>query len=154
MLLATFPGSISRSAVGFGDRDAWCFLIGVLAVFGYLFKERMEVGFRRTAVNCLCGLVVLIGGLSWEAFGVFVLVIVSLEMWKFMRGEGVENYSEYLIWVLMFVPGLFLLSPAYRNGYGFSAHVGALLIFPVFDGVSDTCYSPVVFKICEGFAFT
>ena len=131
VLLATLPGSISRSAVGFGDRDAWCYLIGALAVFGYLFKDRMEVGFRKTIANCLCGLVVLIGGLSWEAFSVFVLVIVSLEIWKFNREEGIESYSDYLIWVLMFVPGLFLISPAYRNGYGFSAQVVALLIFPV-----------------------
>ncbi len=131
VVLATLPGSISRSAVGFGDRDTWCYLFGALAIFGYLFKERMEVGIHRTIVNCLCGLVVFIGGLSWEAFGVFVLVIVSLEIWKFCREEGIESYSEYLIWVLMFVPGLLLISPAYRNGYGFSAHVGALLIFPV-----------------------
>ena len=30
VLLATLPGSISRSAAGFGDRDAWYYLIGVL----------------------------------------------------------------------------------------------------------------------------
>ena len=36
VLLATLPGSISRSAAGFGDRDAWYYLIGVLVVTGYL----------------------------------------------------------------------------------------------------------------------
>ena len=30
----------------------------------------------------------------------------------------------------MFAPSLFLLSPAYRSGYGFSKHVAALMLFP------------------------
>ena len=36
ILLATLPGSIERSAVGFGDRDAWCWMLGTLAVTSYL----------------------------------------------------------------------------------------------------------------------
>ena len=32
--------------------------------------------------------------------------------------------------MLMFVPGLYLFSPAYRSGYGFSTHVAALMLFP------------------------
>ena len=32
VILATLPGSIERSAAGFGDRDAWCLMVGLLAV--------------------------------------------------------------------------------------------------------------------------
>lgn len=32
--------------------------------------------------------------------------------------------------MFMFVPGLFLISPAYRSGYGFSTHVAALMLLP------------------------
>ncbi len=44
LLLVTLPGSIERSAAGFGDRDAWCWMFGILAVTSYLWKERMESG--------------------------------------------------------------------------------------------------------------
>ncbi len=47
VLLATFPGSIERSAAGFGDRDAWCWMLGVFAVTSYLYKEQMAPGHRR-----------------------------------------------------------------------------------------------------------
>lgn len=30
----------------------------------------------------------------------------------------------------MFVPWLYLISPAYRNGYGFSQHVAVLMLAP------------------------
>ena len=36
VLLATLPGGIDRSSVGFGDRDSWCLLIGILAITTYL----------------------------------------------------------------------------------------------------------------------
>lgn len=40
VLLATLPGSIERSAAGFGDRDAWCWMLGTLAITSYLWKEQ------------------------------------------------------------------------------------------------------------------
>ncbi len=43
LLLATLPGSVERSAAGFGDRDAWCWMFGVLAVAVYLWKEQIPL---------------------------------------------------------------------------------------------------------------
>ena len=130
VLLATLPGSITRSAIGFGDRDAWCWMLAVLSITCYLWKEQMTPGKRRYAATTLCGFIVFLGGLSWETFGVFVLIIITAECWKFCTTETEADMKEYLLWLLMFVPGLFLLSPAYRIGYGFSKHVTAIMISP------------------------
>lgn len=130
ILLATLPGSIDRSAAGFGDRDAWCWMMAVVVVTSYLWKEQTELGWRRWIGTALCGFTVFLGGLSWEGFGVFVLIIIAIEFWKFCTTDTEAYLKEYLLWVIMFVPGLFLISPAYRSGYGFSTHVAALMLAP------------------------
>lgn len=43
VLLATLPGCVDRSAAGFSDRDAWCWLLGTLAVVSYLWKEQIPL---------------------------------------------------------------------------------------------------------------
>ena len=80
VLLATLPGSVERSAIGFGDRDAWCWMLGTLAVTSYLWREQIEPGWRRYLVTALSGFIVFLGGMSWEAFGIFVLIILSMEI--------------------------------------------------------------------------
>lgn len=130
ILLATLPGSIVRSAAGFGDRDAWCWMMAVVVVTSYLWKEQTAPGWRRWFRTALCGFTVFLGGLSWETFGVFVLIIIAVEYWKFCTTDTEVHLKEYILWVLMFVPGLLLLSPAYRSGYGFSTHVAALMLAP------------------------
>ena len=130
VLLATLPGSISRSAAGFGDRDAWYYLIGVLVVTSYLWKEQMEPGHRRWIATTLAGFTCFLGGLSWEGFGVFVLMIVAIELYKFCTTATEQHLKEYLIYLLMFVPWLYLISPAYHSGYGNTTHVAALMLYP------------------------
>ncbi|MCY3740189.1 MAG: hypothetical protein OXH00_04130 [Candidatus Poribacteria bacterium] len=130
VLLATLPGSISRSAVGFGDRDAWYYLIGVLVVTSYLWKEQMDPGRRRWIATALAGVTCFLGGMSWEGFGVFVLMIIALELYKLCTTDTEQHLKEYLLWLVMFVPWLYLISPAYHSGYGFSTHVTALMLFP------------------------
>ena len=130
VLLATLPGSIERSAAGFGDRDAWCWMLGTLAVTTYLWKEQIEPGWRKYLATVLSGFIVFLGGLSWEAFGLFVLIILATELWKFCSTDTEQHLSEYFLYTLMFVPGLYLISPAYHNGYGFSTHISALTLAP------------------------
>lgn len=130
LLLATLPGSVERSAAGFGDRDAWCWMFGVLAVTSYLYKEHEEPGRRRYLATLLAGLTIFLGGLSWEAFGIFVLIVLSTEVRKFCTTDTEQHLKEYLLWILMFVPWLYLISPAYRSGYGFSTHLSALTLIP------------------------
>ncbi len=130
VLLATLPGSISRSAAGFGDRDAWYYLIGVLVVTNYLWKEQMAPGRCRWIATALAGFTCFLGGLSWEGFGVFVLMIVTLELYKFCTTDTEQHLTEYLLYLLMFVPWLYLISPAYHSGYGNTTHVAALMLFP------------------------
>ena len=130
VLLATLPGSISRSAAGFGDRDAWCYLIGVIVVSSYLWKEQMPPGRRRWIATALAGFTVFLGGMSWEGFGVFVLMIVAIELYKFCTTDTEQHLKEYYLWLVMFVPWLYLISPAYRSGYGNATHVAALMLLP------------------------
>ncbi len=130
VLLATFPGVIARSTAGFSDRDAWCWMLAIFAIVIYLHKERMESGRTKYLATALCGFVVFLGGLSWEAFGISVLIILSAEIWKFCTTDTEQDIKEYGLWLFMFVPWLYLLSPAYRSGYGFSTHVGPLMLAP------------------------
>ncbi|MCY3742306.1 MAG: hypothetical protein OXH00_14925 [Candidatus Poribacteria bacterium] len=130
ILLATLPGSIERSAAGFGDRDAWCWMIGTLAVTSYLWKEQMEPGWHRYLATTLAGFIVFLGGMSWEGFGFFPLIILTAELWRFCTTDKEQHLKEYLLWILMFAPWLYLISPAYRSGYGFSTHITALMLLP------------------------
>lgn len=151
LLLATLPGCVDRSAAGFSDRDAWCWLLGTLAVISYLWKEQIPLNpldkgdggdsvpvkkrktpenWRRYIATLLSGFIVFLGGLSWEGFGVFLLVILFTELWKFCTTNTEQHLLEYVIWVAMFVPWLYLASPVYRHGQFFAAHLTALVLIP------------------------
>ncbi len=141
VLLATLPGSVERSAAGLGDRDAWYWMLGVLAITVYLWKEQIPdnstekenkgiSNWYRYFAAALAGFIVFLGGLSWEGFGLFVLMILCVELWKFCTTETESHLTEYLIWMLMFVPGLYLISPAYRSGYTYATHLAALTLGP------------------------
>ena len=130
LLLAIMPGSVERSAAGFSDRDSWCWLLGILTVITYLWKEQAQRRSYRFLGTALSGFFMFLGGLSWEGFGVFGVVILAIELWRFLTSEKEEQLTEYLLWVLMFVPWLYLFSPAYRGGEGFATYLTALVLFP------------------------
>ena len=129
-LLVILPGSIERSAAGFSDRDAWCWMLATIAITTYLWKEGATSKRVRYFCSVLSGFCVYLGGLSWEGFGGFVLVIVIVELWRFLTTDAEERLLEYVVWVLMFVPTLYVLSPAYHSGSGFTTHVTAFLLLP------------------------
>ncbi len=130
LLLAFLPSGVERSAVGFSDRDSWCWLLGILAITPYLWRERIHRPRYRFLCLAMSGFFVLLGGLSWEGFGVFVLAILCVELWRFLTSETEERLLEYLLWVFMFVPWLYLISPAYRRGEGFATHLTVLVLVP------------------------
>lgn len=130
VLLATVPGSVERSAIGFGDRDALCWMFGIFVVTSYLWKEQLPTGRRRIVATVLCGISVFLGGLSWGGFGIFLLIPMVLEFWKFCTTDTEQHLKEYILWIGLFVPWLCVLSPIYRQGSGFMTHVAALMLFP------------------------
>ena len=130
IILATVPGSVERSAIGFGDRDAFCWMFGVFVVVSYLWKEQLTKGKHRLILTVLSGVSVLFGGLSWEGFGVFLLIIMILELWKFCTTNIEQHLNEYLVWIGAFVPWLYIVSPIYRRGTGYATHVAALMLLP------------------------
>ena len=130
ILLATLPGSIERSTAGFGDRDAFCLMIGILAVVTYLVSRQTETPRKRLIWTLASGFIVFLGGISWEGFGVFLSVIIVVELWRLLTSETEERLGLYALWVCCFVPTLYLASSAYRNGYGFAEHLAAFVLMP------------------------
>ncbi len=130
ILLATFPGTIERSVIGFSDRDNWVLMIGILAVITYLTVLQAETSRKRLFWTLISGFIVFLGGLSWEGFGVFLSVILVVELWRFLTSETENGFGFYAVWVCCFVPTLYLASPAYRNGYGFAEHLAAFVLIP------------------------
>ena len=129
ILMATLPGTIERSAAGFCDRDSWCFMIGLLAVLTYLASLRTQHR-KRLFWTLTSGVIVFFGGLSWEGFGVFLGIILFIELWRFLSSETEADLQYYLLWILTFVPTLFIVSPAYRHGEGFATHLFAFMLMP------------------------
>ena len=128
VLLATLPGTIERSAYGFGDRDAFCWLIGISAVVSYLLALRIRAPRWRFLSTLLSGGVMFLGGMSWEGFGAFLGIVLSVEVWKYLSTD--TGFSYFAVWVLSFVPWLYICSPAYRSGVGWSTHLFASMLLP------------------------
>ena len=130
VLLATLPGIIERSAAGFSDRDSWCLMLGILAVTTYLVSLHAQRPRSRLLWTIASGFTVFLGGISWEGFGVFLSIILCVELWRFLTSEKEEGLRLYLLWVCTFVPTLYLASPAYRSGEGFATHLFAFVLVP------------------------
>ncbi|MYA71979.1 hypothetical protein F4009_03355 [Candidatus Poribacteria bacterium] len=130
VLLATFPGTIDRSSAGFSDRDSWCLMLGVFTVITYLASLQAQPPRRRLLWTFASGFTLFLGGISWEGFGVFMSIVLVVELWRFITSETEEGFRYYLLWVCTFVPTLYFASSAYRNGQGFSTHLSAFMLVP------------------------
>ena len=130
IFLATLPGIVERSAAGFSDRDSWCLMLGILAVTTYLTSLQTQRPRSRLLWTLASGFTVFLGGISWEGFGVFLSIILCVELWRFLTSETDEGLWLYLLWVCIFVPTLYLASPAYRSGEGFATHLFAFVLVP------------------------
>ena len=132
VILTTLPGTIERSAYGFGDRDAFCWLIGVSAILTYLLSLRVSDPRWRFLSTLASGGVMFLGGMSWEGFGAFLGIVLCVEVWKYLSTDADSGLSYFAVWVLSFVPWLYIFSPAYRSGVGWSTHLfGSMLLPPV-----------------------
>lgn len=130
VLIATMPSMIARSAAGFSDRDSWCIMLGILAVIIYLVTLRMQNSRKRVIYTLASGAICFLGGHSWEGFGVFVSIILFVEIYRFITTEINEDLKHYLLWVSAFVPTLFLTSHPYRSGEWFAQHLFAFMLMP------------------------
>ena len=128
--MATLPSAIGRSTAGFSDRDAWCWMLGILVVMLHVASLQTQHTRRRLTLTLASGFTMFLGGYSWEGFGVFGLILLFVELWRLLTSETEEDLQYYGIWVLTFVPPLYLISPAYHNGYGFAKYLAALVLMP------------------------
>lgn len=132
ILIATLPGTIGRSTVGFGDRDCWILLLAISAIIFYLVALQTQNAHKRTVLMIISGFFTLLGGLSWEGFGAFLLIIYAIEIWRFLTSESETDLWYYVLWVGSFVPLLYIIAPAYRRGAGFTEHLTAfMLVLPL-----------------------
>ena len=130
ILLTILPGALDRSLAGFSDRDSWCLLLGILAVTTYLASLRTECRIVRFLSTFASGITLFFGGMSWEGFGVFLSVILVVELWRMLTSKTESGFGLYLLWVCTFVPLLYFLSPAYHNGQSFSTHLRDFVLLP------------------------
>ena len=137
VVLATLPATIERSAAGFGDRDAWCLMLGTFAVVTYLSSVRAEDARYRLLWRVISGFLMFLGGVSWEGFVVFVWLVLSVWVWRFLTRPSAGDLLLDAVWVLAFLPALLIASPAYRSGVGVTGHLFALMLLPpvVFIGI-------------------
>lgn len=62
---------------------------------------------------------------------IFLVIIMSVELWRFLTSEKEERLGYYALWTLTYVPLLIISSPVYRGGGGgFSTHLFTLVIIP------------------------
>ena len=130
LLIATLPGTINRSSAGFCDRDSWCFMLGILVIVTYLASLQTQHHRKRLIVTLASGIIAFLGGLSWEGFGVFLFILLFVELWRFLSSETDDDLKYYCFWVISFVPLLFIASPAYRSGEWFAQHLFAFILVP------------------------
>ncbi len=128
--LATLPSAIGRSTAGFSDRDAWCWMLGVFVILLHVASLQKQHTRSRWILTLASGSTMFLGGYSWEGFGMFGLIILFLEVWRFLTSERSEDIWYYFIWVLTFVPALYVISSAYHNGYSFSKHLSVFVLVP------------------------
>lgn len=128
--LATLPSAIGRSTAGFSDRDAWCWMLGVLVITLYVASLQTQHPRRRWLLTLASGSTMFLGGYAWEGFGVFGLIVLFVELYRFLTSEREADLWHYCLWVLIFVPTLYLISPAYHNGYGFAKYLAGFVLVP------------------------
>lgn len=128
--LAILPGTIVRSAAGFSDRDSWCLMLAVITITLYIAKEDITRKTARYVCTVISGTCIFLGGWSWEGFGGFIIAILTLEIWRMISTDTEENLSEYILWILIFVPTLYLLIPVYRTGGGWTTHATEFILVP------------------------
>ncbi len=129
MYLTTLPGSIERSAAGFGDRDAWCLMLGTLSVLTYLTADRSADRNVRWTWTLVSALLMYLGGCSWEGFASFTVIVTSLEAWRFLSTDTEETFGLWLysVWVTAFSVPLVLTAPLYSLRGGETEHLFAVI---------------------------
>ena len=130
VILTTLPATIERSAAGFGDRDAWCLMLGTFAVITYLSSLRAQDERLRLLWTLVSGFLMLLGGLSWEGFATFGFMILGIWVWRFLTIQSDGRLKLDAVWVFVFLPALLIASPAYRMGIGYSRHLFVMLLLP------------------------
>ena len=130
ILIATLPVTINRSSAGFCDRDSWCLMLGILVIVTYLTSLQTQHHRKRLIFTLVSGVIASLGGLSWEGFGVFLFILLFVELWRFLSSETDDDLKYYCFWVISFVPLLFIASPAYRRGEWFAQHLFAFILVP------------------------
>ena len=129
--LQTFPGTIIRSSAGFSDRDAFVWMLAILAILIYLYKERMSSGDSENPGNRAFQFFRLH---RWVELGSFryicsdynqrrTLEVLHNRCW--ISPKGILPLGIHVLAVVIHYQ-----SPLFAVDTGFSTHIAALMLAP------------------------
>ena len=131
VILATMPTAVSRSVVGYADRDAFTLLLACLALCAFILRLLTASGKRGLAWAAVAGVSLACLGLTWEGAGVYVVVATSGEMALFLSGRYSRRRAhEFGVWASLLLLGLLTLTRAYRTAANPSSPFAVLALAP------------------------
>ena len=106
--MATLPSAIGRSTAGFSDRDAWCWILGVLVVMLHVASLQTQSPRRRWIFTLGSGFMMFLGGYSWEGFGdcLFTTIPIILFIATTFFREPLDNVAGEATGNLLFFTAL------------------------------------------------
>lgn len=111
-ILVVTPPLLVRTYAGFADRDGLALLLSMLAFLFYI-QSYLGTGWKQFIFRLLSSIFILCIGLTWQGVGLFMSVIITLELVRIMTDKHYNNRITGLlaIWVLPVILGLLLFKP-------------------------------------------
>lgn len=126
-IASVHSSSLLRSMAGFCDRDALCLTLSLCSF--YLYVRRLEAKSLRSSLvwSGSSGLIMMVLGLTWEGVGIFVSVIILVNLVKLVAGSyTVLDLWSYVAWFTPVLIGLLIFTRTYR----YPSYYGAPFILP------------------------
>ena len=115
-LCVVVPATLGRSVVGNVDRDAFCLFLALVSYYLYLRAYQSDRLRNRLILGLLSGVVMTLLGLAWQGVGLFISVIVLLNLILFLSPTyRRSNFYLYLAWFGPVILGLLNFKAVYRD---------------------------------------
>lgn len=111
-ILVVTPPLLVRTYAGFADRDGLALLLSMLAFLFYI-QSYLGTGWKQFIFRLLSSVLTLCIGLAWQGVGLFVSIVVTLELVRIIVDEHYNKRIVELLafWVLPVILGLSLFKP-------------------------------------------
>ena len=111
-ILALVPPILPRTYVGFTDRDGLVLLLSLSSFFFYV-QSQFETDYKQWIYRGLSSISMLCLGLTWQGFGIFASIVVTVELVRLMVDAPYDGKSagRVALWTLPILGGLLLFKP-------------------------------------------